>query len=267
MGKTRIGVVHYLNARPLVYGLERERSVQIIRDPPSALSEKLTSGQIEVALLSTIECFRHGDLRMLPEIGICSEGPIKSIKLFLRRPLTEVQTVALDQSSCSAAALTRLVFLEFLQRTDVAFRTIEPTRTPAQVDADAVLLIGDVALQADPGTLDPLDLGGFWTERTGLPFVYAAWACRQSTPVDSVLPVLLKARDRGLPERPRIAQEASLEFDLPAAGLRQYLTRNLRYHLGEREIKGLERFRDLAAQHGLCRRHDVPFLGSRVQVG
>ena len=57
------------------------------------------------------------------------------------------------------------------------------------------------------------------------------------------------------------------ELDLPAAGLQQYLTRNLGYELGEREIKGLERFRDIASEHGLCRKHDVPFVGARVQVG
>ena len=80
--------------------------------------------------------------------------------------------------------------------------------------------------------------------------------------------MLLKARDRGPPvQRPRHRPEGRRGAG-PArsAGLRQYLTRNLRYQLGERELKGLERFRDLAAEHGLCTRHDVPFVGARVQM-
>jgi predicted solute-binding protein len=84
--------------------------------------------------------------------------------------------------------------------------------------------------------------------------------------MDAVIPLLMRARDRGLLERSKIAHTAAGELDLPVAGLTQYLTRNLRYHLGEREIKGLERFRDIGATHGLCNRHDVPFLTARVQT-
>jgi len=266
MPKTKIGVVDYLNARPLVSGLDRERGVKLVPAAPSALSDLLLEGRVQVALVSAIECFRHPELRILPEIGVCSEGPIKSIKLFLNKPLEAVERVALDRSSRSAATLTRLVFLEFLQKPEVDFFEVEPTTSPEEVEADAVLVIGDAALRADAGAMEPVDLGAFWTERTGLPFVYAVWMFHESTNMDAILPLLFKARDRGMPERPRIAQEAAKELGLPAAGLRQYLTRNLRYQLGEREIKGLERFRDLASEHGLCDRHDVPFLGARVQT-
>jgi predicted solute-binding protein len=67
-------------------------------------------------------------------------------------------------------------------------------------------------------------------------------------------------------ERSKIAAAAADELDLPVSGLTQYLTRNLRYQLGEREIKGLERFRDIGATHGLCNRHDVPFLKVRMHA-
>jgi predicted solute-binding protein len=99
-----------------------------------------------------------------------------------------------------------------------------------------------------------------------MPFVYAVWACRKGKAMDAVIPLLMRARDRGLLERSKIAAVAAGELDLPVAGLNQYLTRNLRYHLGEREIKGLERFRDIGATHHLCNRHDVPFLTARVQT-
>jgi chorismate dehydratase len=266
MSKTRIGVVDYLNARPLTFGLEREPGVRLVPDTPAALARGLRKGNLDVALISTIECFRNPDFRILPEIGVCSEGPIKSIKIFSRGAPEEARRVALDSSSRSAATLTRLIYLEFFERQDTEFFEIAPTLDPETVEADAVLLIGDPALQAEPGSLEVTDLGALWTDRTGLPFVYAVWACRQDLAVDDVLPMLMKARDRGLPERPRIAIEAAKELGLPAAGLRQYLTKNLRYQLGEREIKGLERFRDLAHEHELCNKHDVPFVGARVQT-
>jgi chorismate dehydratase len=264
--KIRIGVVDFLNARPLVHGLDKERGVELLHDRPSRLAQSLRRGELDVALVSSIECFRSPELRVVPEIGICSEGPVRSVKLFLRRPLEQVERVALDAGSRSGAALTRMVFVEFLQRPAVSLREVEPTLEPTKVDADAVLLIGDAALKAKPGSLEPLDLGWFWTDRTGLPFVHAVWACRRGKVSEELLALLLRARDRGLLERSRIAAEAAPRLDLPVAGLTQYLTRNLRYQLGEREIKGLERFRDIGAQHGMCNRHDVPFLQVRMHA-
>jgi chorismate dehydratase len=265
MAKTRIGVVDYLNSGPLVHGLDRERTVELVYDTPAALSRKLRKGELDIALVSSIECFRYPDLRILPEIGICSEGPIKSIKLYSRRSLSRVERVALDRGSRSAATLTKITIQEFYQQPEATFTEIAPTLNPTEVSADATLLIGDAALKADPGHLKVTDLGALWTERTGLPFVYAVWTCRKNLRTDRILPILLRARDRGLPERPRLAQRAAQELGLPAAGLVQYLTKNLRYHLGEREIKGMERFRDIASELELCNRHDVPFSGARVQ--
>ena len=266
MSKISIGVVDFVNARPLVHGLDRERGVELVRAKPSDLAAQLRKGDLDVALVSSIECFRSPELRIVPEIGICSEGPIKSVKLFLRKPLEQVEKVALDAGSRTAAALARMVFLEFLQKPGVAFHETPATLDPERVAADAVLLIGDTALRAKAGSLETLDLGWFWTDRTGMPFVYAVWACRKGKAMDAVIPLLMRARDRGLLERSKIAAVAAGELDLPVAGLNQYLTRNLRYHLGEREIKGLERFRDIGATHHLCNRHDVPFLTARVQT-
>jgi chorismate dehydratase len=264
--KIRIGVVDFLNARPLVHGLDKERGVELVRDRPSRLVQSLRKGEVDVALVSSIECFRSPELKIVPEIGVCSEGPVKSVKLFLKKPLEQVERVALDAGSRTAAALTKMVFLEFLQRPGVAFSEVEPTLEPSKVDADAVLLIGDAALRAKPGSLEPLDLGWFWSDRTGMPFVYAVWACRKAKVDEDVLALLLRARDRGLLERSRIAAAAADELGLPVSGLTQYLTRNLRYQLGEREIKGLERFRDVGVQHGLCNRCDVPFLQVRMHA-
>jgi chorismate dehydratase len=267
--KIRIGVVDFVNARPLVHGLDRERGVELVRDRPGRLAQALRRGDLDVALVSSIECFRSPALQIVPEIGICSEGPVRSVKLFLKKPLEQVEKVALDAGSRTGAALVKMVFVEFLQKPGgVACHEIEPTLEPAKVEADAVLLIGDAALRAKPvgGSVEPLDLGWFWTDRTGLPFVYAVWACRRGKVSEELLALLLRARDRGLMERSKIAAAAAAELDLPVAGLTQYLTRNLRYQLGEREIKGLERFRDIGVQHNLCNRHDVPFLKVRMHA-
>ncbi len=266
MQKIRIGVVDFVNARPLVHGLDRERGVELVRGRPAQLQQALRKGDLDVALISSIEAFRAPELKILPEIAICSEGPVKSVKLFLKKPLDQVEKVALDAGSRTGAALVKMVFAEFLLKPGVVSVEVEPTLDPSKVDADAVLLIGDAALKAKPCALEPLDLGWFWTDRTGMPFVYAVWACKKPKAFDAALPLLMRARDRGLLERSKIAAVAAEELQLPVAGLTQYLTRNLRYHLGEREIKGLERFRDIGVTHGLCNLHDVPFATVRLQA-
>ncbi len=266
MQKLRIGVVDFVNARPLVHGLDRERGVELFRGRPAQLQQLLRKGDLDVALVSSIEAFRAPELKILPEIAICSEGPVKSVKLFLKKPLEQVERVALDAGSRTGAALVKMVFAEFLLKPGVVAVEVEPSLEPAKVDADAVLLIGDPALKAKAGALEPLDLGWFWTDRTGMPFVYAVWAARKPKLLDTAMPLLLRARDRGLLERSKIAAVAAEELSLPVAGLTQYLTRNLRYQLGEREIKGLERFRDIGVTHGLCNRHDVPFATVKLQA-
>jgi cyclic dehypoxanthinyl futalosine synthase len=98
---------------------------------------------------------------------------------------------------------------------------------------------------------------------TGLPFVYAVWAGHPQRVTPAVVAALISARDRGLTELERIARASAVDDRTRARHL-DYLHQAIRYHLGPRELDGLQRYFELAAAHGLI--PAVPELRLFAQV-
>ena len=122
---------------------------------------------------------------------------------------------------------------------------------------DAVLLIGDRAMRAClAGHSHAYDLGEEWTEWTGLPFVFAVWAVRPGVSLDRVTHALQDAKRLGLANVGTIAEQEAARLGLGAGYCRRYLTNVIRYDLGPRELAGLKRFGDWAAELGLIDRKD-----------
>src|ERR671924_1417305 len=165
----RLGRISYVNMAPLFFGLDAD--VEEIPGVPTELNERLLAGEIDLAPISSIEYGRHADeLRILPRMCVSSEGAVDSIQLVARTPLEHVTSVAVTPESATSAVLVRVLLPEAEQVT-------------LGEDADAKLLIGDAALKSmfeDP--TPHFDLGRLWLERTGLPMVYAVFACREPAP-------------------------------------------------------------------------------------
>lgn len=245
MARLRIGSVPYLNARPLVEGLEGVRFAV-----PSRLARQFRQGEVDVALVPSFESVRSPGCVVVPGPCIASPGPVDSVFLFSREPLHQARRVLLDESSVTSAALTRVLLLE-RYGVEAEFEPCPPDVDPRAVDADAVLLIGDRALKAPRDNLVVSDLALLWREWTGLPFVFAVWLARDASAAEAVGPELRAARERGLAARERIAREAADQMGLPPGLLFRYLTERLTYDFGEPEREALELF----ASH--CRRLEL----------
>jgi chorismate dehydratase len=250
MNRVRLGAVDYLNARPLVYGLQDSPRFDLQFDPPSKCAELLHAGQIDVGMIPAIEYCRGPEYRIVPGMAIASDGPVASVALFSNKPLADVTTVAADTSSRTSNALVRILCAERFH--------IAPAFTPRPPDPDAMLrefdaalIIGDPALYLDPAAAGVLkvDLGAEWTTMTGLPFVWAFWAGRPGVLTADDVAALAEARDAGAAAADAIADD----YCGPARAEqgRAYLRDNIRYGLGEREEAGLRRYYELAAKHGL----------------
>jgi len=254
----RLGTVPYLNAQPLVEGLDAQPDVVLERAVPSQLVGRLRSGALDAALVSAVELFRAPPLSWVAGPAITSCGPVRSILLFLRCAPERVRRVALDSSSRSAAVLTQLCLTEFLGAGPLDVTECAPDADLSGLDADAVLRIGDPALAAGhargPGWRDgwfALDLGTVWTAHTGLPFVYALWLARPDVPAQPLQAHLLAARAAGLPQRDALADAFAARSGLPASACREYLAQCIGYDLGPAERAGLAAFGFLAHRHGL----------------
>jgi len=243
----RLGAVPYLNACVLVHGLADRDEVVLEFHPPSVLAKKLASGELDVALASSIEYLRHPEYVMVPGLSISGLLEMWSIRLFHRVPLTTLQKVALDPASETTNAL-----LQLLLETHVGVRPayVLPEPSPDQPalagapDVDAFLRIGDPALTFREAAWQAWDLQAAWHALTGLPFVYGLWLARTGTDVDRLGLVLRRCRDEGLQQTPAIAEREAASRGLTCERAREYISRIVRYTLGEDERTGLRTFQE-----------------------
>lgn len=249
-----IGAVSYLNSRPLIEGLEGLLpSSNLVLDYPSRLADALSNGQLDVALIPSIEYFRRPGYEVISDACVAARGEVLSVKLYCRVHPGQIRTLALDEGSRTSAALTKVILAE---RYGVVPKT-EPLRMESLTTdshADAVLLIGDRAMHSPQESfVEVMDLGQFWYDWTGLPFVFAMWVARREVNTEGVDEALSHARDLGIANVADIAREEAPRLGISETLAHTYLTRNLHYHLTSAERSGLKLFSELAAQHNLVK--------------
>ena len=255
MMPVRLGAVEYLNARPLVFGLDRSPRFDLRFDLPSECARLLHAGEIDLGLIPSIEYVRDASYRIAPDLAIASRGPVASVALFTTRPMSDVRSVVMDTSSRTSVALVRVLCAR-LFKIEPAIEAHPPDLNAMLARADAALIIGDKALlwgEADERRdIQKIDLGDAWTSMTGLPFVWAFWAGRAGVLSADDVRALQAARDTGVNQRDAIAREYFHELpqhrDLGA----RYLRDNIKYDLGGDERAGLEQFYRYAAEIGLA---------------
>lgn len=258
--RVRLGSVNYLNARPLIAEFDdNAHPVFSVRcDPPSLCATLLERQEIDLGLIPTIAYHDRPDDLVVPGISIASDGPVASVALFTRRPINEVTSIALDTSSRTSVALTRIMCR---RRFGIAptFVRHSPDLPSMLATNDAALVIGDPALFCDlesaaaavGAPIEKIDLGALWTTMTGLPFVWAFWAGRKTVATADVVRQLQSARDLGLARSDALADRyvsATPEWQ-PLA--RRYLREHIQFGLTPRMLEGLAAYYREAADVGV----------------
>jgi chorismate dehydratase len=255
----RVGSVPYLVGRPLDAGLEEEPDIELVRAVPSKLVPMLRAGEVDCALVSSIELFRMPGYGYVDGPAVVGYGPVASVQLFLRRPVDLVRSVALDPASRTAATLVQVLLdpRSGLAHRDAApeFVEVADGEDPRASVADAWLRIGDPALCEALGEDAPpvFNPSAEWTRRTGLPFVFAAWIVRPGVDLAPHLAAFERARARGLERLAELAELTSERLGLPLEGCRRYFLEECRYDASAELEPALFAFRDAAAKLGLCR--------------
>lgn len=244
----RIGVVPYLNSRPLIHGLA-EKGHELVFEVPSLLQQMLREGHLDVGIVSSFETFTIDDLTIVPDVCIASEGAVRSIKLFSKLPFQAVEKVALDTSSRTSNALVQII-LEQKYRATPAFIPFPPDLNQMLQHNDAGLLIGDPCMRQNGKGLRETDLGDEWLRMTGLPFVYAVWAARRGADLGDLPAQLREARDAGR-AHPDEVLDLTPKLPVSREASEDYLRNVMKYTLGEREMAGLKKFQEISARMGL----------------
>lgn len=253
----RVGAVSYLNTRPLVYGLsERLRqsfgsNASLQLDLPSRLADRLASGDLDVALIPTVEYFRGDHYRLVSNAAIACRGPVWSVRLLSRVDVAKIRTLALDEGSRTSQALVQILLWK-LFKLRPELRPFPISVSADQIHADALLMIGDRAMHPPQGQFREIwDLGDRWCRWSERPFVFAVWAARSGVEVETISTLLDASRDEGINQFEEIAERDAGPLGLTVADCVSYFAHNLHFHLGPNELLGLELFRRCAAELSL----------------
>ncbi|MEQ1828148.1 MAG: menaquinone biosynthesis protein [Pirellula sp.] len=244
----RVGAVSYLNSKPLVHGLAHTMGPQgrLSLAVPSKLATELAAGAIDIGLVPVVDYFRHPEFRIVSNAVIACCGPVWSVRLLFRVPPEQVKTIAMDEGSHTSVALTKVLYQERFGFVPTSIR-LPMDSDPREVDADAVLVIGDRSMHPTefrPHFASDWDLGQSWFEDTGLPFVFAMWVARDSRfATVKYSEMLADARDAGIRNIAQIAERDASMYRLSARECEDYLTNYIRFYLGEQEQAGLAEFR------------------------
>ncbi|MBZ0172697.1 MAG: menaquinone biosynthesis protein [Phycisphaerales bacterium] len=272
MQTTRLGIVEYLNTIPLIEGFAGTAGLELTRAVPSRIIDLLLRREVDLGLISLIDAARAPDpVAILPVGMIGCDGPTLTVRLFSAVPIEQTARVHADTDSHTSVTLAKILlkrrhgltpeFVDYDARERMAGRGVEPNITPDESWPQTVLLIGDkVVSDCPPAVRYPhqLDLGNAWHDLTGLPFVYAVWACpadRADDPAIHAAAALLdRARRRNHARLDHIATRHAHNHGWPQDLASDYIGRLLRYDFDDRATEAARTFLRMAEEAGLAPR-------------
>ena len=206
----------------------------------------MAEGRVDAGPLALADCLRlEGTVTRLP-FGIVGPTRAQSVLLFSDRPMEELggRRIAVTGETSTSVRLLRIL---------LAFRYEVPAPVLVGLDeaSDAVLLIGDAALRLRQGPWPRrlcYDLGEEWTQWTGYPMVFAAWAVRLDTTAaarENLESTLADALETGLASLPAIAARRR-DLGLSEGEITAYLE-SFRYRIGPDDEKAVGEYRRLLA--------------------
>lgn len=243
----RAGVVPYLNVQPLIWHLDHVNGpVQLVAAPPRKLAEMLRRGDVHCAVAPVFEHFINPVYTIVPGAAIACRGPVASVLLLGDEPLPEARRVLLDPNSLTSVHLIRILLAEAGYQAQFV-----PDDGRPLGPGEARVLIGDPALEAVNKYAHVRDLGGWWMELTGLPFVFAPWLVHPSACEMPLNAVFQEACAVGLANLGKVARERGPQFGQTSEAALLYLRDNIHFGLGDEELAGMRRFAHLCHRHGL----------------
>jgi chorismate dehydratase len=234
-----VGIVSYLNTRPLLYGIENSeisKEIDLVIDYPSKIAEALVDDEIDIGLVPVAIIPRLKEYHIVTDYCIGCDGPVASVALFSEQPIGEIRYVMLDYQSRTSVALAKILLKHYWK--------IDPVLLPTTNDYErlvtgstAAVIIGDRALRQTHISAYQYDLGEAWKNFTGKPFVFAAWISNKKLG-DSFIAGFNEANKMGLANVDKVVeQNLSPFFDLNA-----YYSRYISFNLDPAKREGLKAF-------------------------
>lgn len=261
--RLRIGRFSFSNLFPIFHELDRIAGpdrYQFVEGVPSHLNREIREGTIDISPSSSIEYLKNPGLyHLIPNHSISATGPVRSILLFSRNQIDQLEgKVILTTSHSETSVLLLEIMLKKFYGINTPTRSASGRLDDVMKTAAAYLLIGDEALSAAASRTDyhTYDLGKIWHDHTGMPFTYALWLMRSNCCADH--PELLaqfiddldEAKASARSRYREIAPLSPLAGILPVEDIVAYWE-GITYDFGPKQQRGLDLFAQLARELSL----------------
>jgi chorismate dehydratase len=247
----RIAAIRFINALPLIFGLEKNPAHFLILDTPSNCYKRLVNREVDLALIPVFGT-QTSEVFGFSELGIAAEKSTESVFLFSRKSLEKIRNVAMDPASLTSTTLLKIILQKKYQNTPTYVPNTFPSVSEALQHSDAVLSIGDTALLSKRPEYLAFDLAEEWYSLTGLPFIFAVWASLRKLDKNERFE-LLESYEKAELNWNKIYQRAGRALPLDVGFLKRYYNYDLHYRLTKLDHEGFKRYIEFAFELGIIK--------------
>ena len=245
MNKIKVGIVNYLNTRPLLYGIERStvlEEMELIGDYPSNVAKDLVTGKIDMGLVPVAIIPHLKEYHIYTNYGIGCNGEVATVCIFSDVPIEQVTHVQLDYQSRSSVMLAQVLLKEYF-KVQPQFIQAGPDFRDHIKGTVAGVVIGDRCFEQVHQSAYKYDLGEAWKAHTGLPFLFAAWISNKKLD-DNFIQRFNEANAIGMDHIDEIVAKLQYkQYDLV-----KYYTRNIQYQIDDDKLKAMHLFLEKISQ-------------------
>lgn len=247
-----------MSARPLIYGLIRspQPGVEMIYDETASLAERLRRGELEAALIPSIEFLRGAGQTLVEGPALVARPGGRATLLITQRPIETAERIAVNEFCRSPIVAVRVV-LDRLWGVRPDLLVEKNLNDDWRERYDAVLLNGDAALdfvnRGTPPDLEAFSVGQMWLRVTGHPLVQGVWVYSEPELETRLSSWLITSRNLGLQNLSRLADGIAATSHYGSEVLYDYFANSWSYNLGPDEMEGLRALEELALEYDLIR--------------
>ncbi|MDX1942329.1 MAG: MqnA/MqnD/SBP family protein, partial [Saprospiraceae bacterium] len=114
--KYKLTAVSYLNTKPLLYGIFKNKiadQIELQLDMPSVCAQKLKDGRADIGLVPVAVIPELKTPHIISDYCIGTVGAVKTVCLYGERPIEEWNALYLDYQSRTSVELTKLLLKEY----------------------------------------------------------------------------------------------------------------------------------------------------------
>ncbi len=252
--KIRIGGQRDLFAQPLYRTIKGSASAELLIDTPSVHFDAIMSNEMDAAFTTPVDYAQNSSGMILyPNVGVSSSGYSNVARLYLRKNLQQITSLAVGNVSTTDVALTRIILGEKYDS--------EPTIIPVLGSVDEMLVKADCALVTGETLLTLqseipfIDIVDEWSDITELPFVHSFCIARSEKFSKEIQTILQTSIEAGRNSIGSIANEIAAETNRSSDLIQNYLS-HFSYGFDELSKASLDEFFRMAFFYGMLA--DIP---------